>query len=328
LLRHEYGARAPRLTPFYEEPDKAIYRVDHAGGAPWVLRHYPAARPLERLRGQAAIMRHVAHNGIPAEQIIPTVTGTDSTVLAGRGLLVTSLLEGTRPRPTSPVLRRLGESIGRLHALPPEPSGNRSLTRRAGAMPREDLAFGRACLDRVEARVPAEHRAAYDALRATLKSTRDCEDLPPAAHGLLHSDCHLANAVETVDGGVAWFDWDGAGQGPRIAALGLLLYSCAVQAPDEKRDPGAPTDPSVIAERVEAVLSGYLVYHRLTAAERDYLPDAIRFRPAVIAARALASAFDRGVPPDGTGWWARYPEAEVVATCARRTIERSGYLPE
>src|SRR5258708_6028423 len=105
LLAEDYGAQAPRLTPFYETTDKAIYRVDGADTAPRVLRLYPAARPLERLRDQAAIMRHVARHGIPAERVIPTIAGTDTTVLAGRGVLVTSFLDGTTPQRTPAILR-------------------------------------------------------------------------------------------------------------------------------------------------------------------------------------------------------------------------------
>ena len=315
LLRREYGARGPQLTPFYETSTKAIYRVDQDGGPPWVARLYPAARPIERLRGQVAIMGHVADNGVPTEQIIGTAAGVDFTVLGQRGVLVTSFLEGTFPRRTPEVLRQLGDSIGRLHALPRTTQAS-LFHRRAGALPREDLAFGRACLDRIAGSVPAAHRGAYDALRATLDATRDCEALPASAHGLLHSDCHLANAVQTA-GGVAWFDWDGAGHGPRIAALGLLLYSCAIQAPDETGDPTVPIVRATVYGRVGAVLSGYLRHHRPTDDELSYLPDAIRFRPAVIAARTLAGAIDRSEKPDDTGWWARYAEADRVAECAR-----------
>jgi Ser/Thr protein kinase RdoA (MazF antagonist) len=235
-------------------------------------------------------------------------------------VLVTSLLVGGAPRRTPGVLRRLGESIGRLYALPPVSPQDGALTRPAGAMPREDLAFGLTCLERVAHRVPTGLRAAHAALREALESTRDCEDLPPGAHGLLHSDCHLTNAVEADDGGVAWFDWDGVGVGPRIAALGLLLYSCAVQAPGEHCAPMPAPDPSRITWRVEAVLAGYLAHHRPSAAELHYLPDGVRFRPAVVAARSLAEAVERGVAPDDTGWWARYAAADLVAASARRVL--------
>jgi Ser/Thr protein kinase RdoA (MazF antagonist) len=113
-------------------------------------------------------------------------------------------------------------------------------------------------------------------------------------------------------------DWDGAGRWPRVAALGLLLYSCAVQAPGE---PLAPTDLS----RVDHVLQGYRRHQALTPEELDYLPDAVRFRPAVVAARELATSVERGAPFDIGGWWGRYGEADAVAARARRVL--TGALP-
>ena len=322
VLEERYGALTPRFTPFYETADKGVYRVDRGRGAPWVLRHYPATRPMERLHGQVAIMRHVERHAIPAERVVPTSDGADAVELDGRGVLVTTLLEGTVPRRTPESLRRLGESIGRIHALPPGSPEDPWLARPAGAMPREDLAFGRSCLERIRGRVPAEHRPAYESLVSTLQQTRDGTDLPPSAFGLLHSDCHMANAAEPPDGSVAWFDWDGAGLGPCMAALGLLLYSCGVRYPGERASNGATREPSTLADRVEAVLSGYLPFHQPSDAELDYLPDAVRFRPAVVAARELAAAIEQGFAVDHAGWWDRYTDADAVAACAQRFTGR------
>ena len=164
------------------------------------------------------------------------------------------------------------------------------------------------------ATVPREQRRDYEAARAALAATADGEDLP---RGLIHSDAHLANAVQTTDGGVALFDWDGAGQGPRAAALGWLLYTCAVAAPD---DPPGPSD----LRRVDAVLAGYLRWHTPSATELARLPDMVRFRPLVIAAREFAASSAQGQPPSRTAWWTRYGEANAIADRARQVVERYG----
>jgi Ser/Thr protein kinase RdoA (MazF antagonist) len=106
-----------------------------------------------------------------------------------------------------------------------------------------------------------------------------------------------------------------------VAALGFLLYSCAVQAPGETRTPDRPAAPLELL-RVEHVLEGYRRHQTLTPAELEYLPDAVRFRPAVVAARELAEGIERGTAPDPGGWWERYAEADAVATHARRSLER------
>ena len=38
VLETRYGARVAGLAPFYEEADKAVYRVDRSDGAPREVR--------------------------------------------------------------------------------------------------------------------------------------------------------------------------------------------------------------------------------------------------------------------------------------------------
>jgi len=310
LLETGYGARVAGLRPFYEAPERAVYRVERADGPPWLLRVFGPPRAPERVRGDAAVLRWVAGHGIPAERVVAAAGGGDVLEADGRTLLVTRFVAGRRPDRSPETLCRLGEALGRLHALPPAPDDAPLLHRAGGATPANDLPFGRACLARVAGRVPPGDAARAAALESVLAATRDCASLPQA---LSHNDCHLANALQTAGGAVVLVDWDGSGRWPRVAALGLLLYSCAVQAPDE---PPVPPD----LRRVDHVLDGYRRHVRLTAPELDHLPDAVRFRPAVIAARELADEIEQGRPASATGWWVPYPAAEAVAARARTVL--------
>lgn len=312
MLDRDYDAHVASLVPFYQEDERAVYRVDRRTGTPWVLRLFSLSRPLDRVRGDAAILAYIERHGLPGERLVTATAGATAADWEGRGVLVTQFIPGSRPDRSPVTLRRLGELVGRLHALPPVSADDPFLSRRAGALPKEDLAFGRSCLARVADRVPPERRDEYDTIWATLAATHDCEDLP---HTLIHNDCHLANALCAAGGDVVFFDWEGAGQGPTIAALGLLLFSCAIQAPDE---PAVPTDPA----RVDAVIDGYRRWHVPTPAELERLSDAVRVRPAVIAARSLAQGIEREQSADRTGWWARYGEADAVAARARQILER------
>lgn len=112
-----------------------------------------------------------------------------------------------------------------------------------------------------------------------------------------------------TDRGAVLLDWEGAGQGPAIAALGWLLYSATVQSPE---GPAEPFDP----RRIAAVLTGYTQYRRLNDAELHHLADAIRFRPLVIATRAFHHSIKTTSPTSTQGWWTRYTEAETVAHSA------------
>jgi len=312
LLASRYGAVRPALRPVYEHPDGAIYCVDRDGGASWVARLFPPQRARERVSGDAAVLRWVARGGVPAERVVATVEGEDAVALGGWSVLVTGHVAGTGADRSPATLRRLGDALGRLHALPPPPEAAlaAAVGRAGGATPANDLPFGRGCLERVAGRVPPHLAGAYAALRAALAATGDGAGLP---HRLSHNDCHLGNALRTAAGEVVLIDWAGSGQWPRVAALGVLLFSCAVQAPGEA--PGeAPGGGGLAA--VEPVLDGYRRHVTLTAAEVAYLPQAVRFRPAVIAARELAAAIEAGRTPDAATWGARYGEAEAVAARA------------
>ena len=199
------------------------------------------------------------------------------------------------------------------------------------------MAAGHADLARIAGWVPPERRTEYETLRAALEDTDDCESLPT---GLNHSDCHIDNAILTADRRPKFNDWVGSGQGPRVAALSLLLYSCAIRAPgddpdspwaafwrehstpaSDARQPDSGRDPAQMRGAAAAVIEGYCRHYCLTPAERERLLDAIRFRPAVIAAREFAASLERGTPANASGWWTRFAEAEVVAAHARRAME-------
>jgi Ser/Thr protein kinase RdoA (MazF antagonist) len=308
LLGSRYGAQGG-LTPFYEDPEAATYRVDRISGPPWVVRIFSQTRPLERVRGDGTVLQYLERQGFPAERVVRAIDGSIATDLNGHGVLVTTFVAGEPPGRDRDSLRQLGEALGRLHTLR-TPLGEPDLRRRASALPKDDLAFGRNALDRVASVVPTLRRAEYDDIRLALGQTSDCEDLPT---GLTWSDCHLANAVRGADGLITLIDLEGAGQGPLLPALGWLLYSCVVQGPD---GPPVPTD----LDRVRPILDGYLRYRALTAAEIARLADAVRVRPLVVAARELAGEIERDAPAQRSRWWSRFSEAPAVAHAVRVLI--------
>ena len=311
LLAGRYSAPDASLVPFYEQRDRAVYRVDRSGGSPWVLRLFEPERPATRTVGDAAVLRYLELHRVPAERLVRAADGSPTVTLGEQSALVTGFVPGGRPDRSPATLRRLGEAVGRLHALRPVPPADLFLTRTAGSEPAQDLAAARAWLDGVAGMVPPAHRAAYDAVAAAVEATRVPADLP---RGLTHNDRHLGNAHRTPDGQVVLFDWEGAGQGTLAAALGWLLFSCAVAAPG---DP--PRRAS--AELVAPVVEGYCRHRVPTDAELAWLPDAVRIRPLVIAARTLVRSIESGQAPDPRwAWSGGYVDAELVAGRARETI--------
>jgi Ser/Thr protein kinase RdoA (MazF antagonist) len=257
----------------------------------------------------AAILQYAAAAGIPAEPLVRAADGRPFVDLDGRAVLVTGHISGDRPPRDAHSLRQLGEIAGRLYSLRPPPD-DPLLNLRAGSLPTEDLASGRAWLATGRARAPTSWRERLDRLDADLAATSDLEHLP---RSLIHSDCQLLNAIRASDGRVILIDWEGAGLGPRIVPLGLVLYSTVVQTADE---PARPVDLAL----VEPIAQGFALHASISDAELNHLADAVRFRPLVIAARELARAAREGRIDTAAGWWTRYPAADAIGRRARAAL--------
>src|ERR1035438_8738988 len=78
-LESRYGSRVAQLT----ELDLGVFRVDRRDGPSWVARVFPAARPLEEVQGDAAILRFAAQHDFPAERCAHPVR-ISSTALTSR----------------------------------------------------------------------------------------------------------------------------------------------------------------------------------------------------------------------------------------------------
>lgn len=199
------------------ELDLGVFRVERAGGDPWVARVFPAGRPPAEVEGDAAILRSLEHAGFPAERC-----ATDAPVseLNGQGVLVTGFVPGEKAS-GGRAYAYLGALLGRLHAHPAEnlrPGGAwHHLVPQGG--PGEEIEAALALLGAAGG-VPE--------LMEAIAELDDCADLP---HAFVHPDFVPANAIENADGGVTVVDWTGAGRGPRLWSLGFLLFSAGARHP-------------------------------------------------------------------------------------------------
>ena len=264
-LERQYGIEVTGVTKLAA----GVLRVDRRDGLPWVARMHLIARPAERARRDAQVLRFVERQRCAAERC---VVSDPVSELGGRAVLVTEFVAG-RPWPASPAADcELGDYVGRLHALRtdgPEPE-DAAARRRAGSLhhlpdyeggPEQDLAAAAAMLTDVEDRVPAEHAATHAALRALLPRGDDCRGLPET---FVHPDAARVNVL-TAGGGPVLMDWTGAGTGPRLASLAVLLHSAG---------PGGAAE----------VLRGYGRHQQLTAEELDRLEGVLWIRPLWLAA--------------------------------------------
>jgi Ser/Thr protein kinase RdoA (MazF antagonist) len=262
-LEQRYGIRITRVTRL----DGGVFKVEHDAGPPWVARLHLSSRPLARTEADAEVLRFLERHGFPAERCAHAEPVSE---LDGRAVLVTEFVPGQRP-PSSPATRRrLGDLLGRLCALPA--AGSEAARRPAGSLhhlpmfegaPGQDLAAAAALLDDLDGRVPPQYRQVHDALREMLPLGDGAAGLPEA---FIHPDPARSNVI--TDPGTpdpVLVDWTGAGTGPRLAALAVLLNSVA---------------PQHVAE----VLAGFRAHAGdLTAEELDRLEGVLWIRPLWLA---------------------------------------------
>ena len=241
--------------------DHGVFRVELTKGGPWVVRVFPSDRPIGEVEGDAAVLRFLESEDFPAERCV-----ADVSVHEGQGVLVTGFIKGPKPQPNTANQRKLADLLGRLHAMKGAP---KAVKREAGALH----------LYTVDCTVPSEIKTAraslqaaafrstdkaWEALTAGLKSAHDFSSLPKA---LMHPDPGCVNAI-SVSGTLVWIDWAGAGFGPRILGLGLLLVACTAGKTFNR-------------EWVDAIMGAYTKHVTLEKAELEHLEDAINHRPLI-----------------------------------------------
>ena len=296
-LEKQYGISVSALTPF-DGDHPGTFRVDRPDGPAWAARVFSSsARKIERIEGDAEILRFFEVHDLPAERC---AHAEPVSLLDGRGVFVTEWVEGERAGGDVATFRALGDVLGRLHALPP---ADGAMARDGGAFdhdpayegrPSGDLAAALNFLDVVKDRVAREGRARYDAFRKRIEKADTCDGLPEA---LTHPNFGPFNTVVTPDGRHVVVGWCGAGRGPRVAALGWLLW-CT----------GGDKD------KIAALASAYRAHVRLTGEELHRLPGALLLRQLYLAGWYYWRTAAAGRTPDGIeGWW---PDDELTGAIA------------
>lgn len=304
-LERTRGDRVTSLAPIDDDPATrprgswpghypSTLVARHAGGASTVVRVFTSsADTLQRVEGDAEILRFLATHGYPAERL---AAQHPVTAFGGGAVLVTELLPGARPtdadgRVESPrVSRELGSLLGRLHTLP---AAAGAVARDGGAeehdggfhvgRPGQDLAAAMRFLVDVEDRIPTDGRDAFETLRDALEQADDAEGLPEA---LTHGNFHPWAAVGRP-GALSIVGWAGSGRGPRLPAFAWLLATAAEAG----------------VEHIDEVAAGYREHVRPTDEELERLPDVLRIRPLWLACLDYREAVRGGRPPrHGDGW--------------------------
>lgn len=148
---------------------------------------------------------------------------------------------------------------------------------------RSEIETARACLQSASFRGTDK---ACGALSEALESAFDFSSLPKA---LMHPDPGCVNAI-SVAGRLVPIDWAGAGYGPRVLGLGLLLVACTA-------------GKSFNREWVDAIMSSYVEHVTLKPVELEALEDAISHRPLIHEAYSWGVGMARQRKPASRKDW-------------------------
>ena len=311
LVANQYGAHPVQLEPLHRfaSAERGIFRVERAAQPPWLLRAYRQEPGEDRwLVQRAATLLYLEQRGYPAPRLVHTRQGEMVGRQHGWATLMLTFVKGTVDEQTG-AFDAIGAALARLHTVdvrtatsttPPVPF--------ARWQPQQQIFDWIAALHALAGQIPAELDGVY---RFTLESLQRVVQWPPLPAAILHTDCWVQNAVQTIEGEIVLIDWDGAGLGPPLLDLGYLLVACHAFLP------GWPQfRPN--RNRIHAVLAGYSAVRPLTASEREHLADAVGFAEAFRMAQVLPAALagDWRQQRNLTRFYARYPVTTEIARLA------------
>ena len=258
-----------------DELDEGVLRIGRANGPDWVMRVFPASRPLAAVQGDADILNWLERVEFPAERL---ASARPVSQVRGCPVLITRYADAVpREQRRDAIreaggLRRLGALLGHLSTLevppgaPSRPGG--AWHHFAEGHPSAELAAARAAIEERAGEASGPERAGFDAVLRALDEADDGDGLPEA---FVHPDFVLANVVATTEKSMVIVDWAGAGRGPRVWPLAFLLWAEWMKNP----------------ARVDLLLAAYASRATLDRAELERLPAIIRARPLVFTAFGL-----------------------------------------
>jgi len=292
----------------YTFDDRVICRVRFATGPPGLLRAH-TGDVTDWFLGQAKALDWLDGRGFPAPRVIRTAAGDLIASHDGWTGLMLTFVDGVEAEADPATLEAIGEYAAALHCLPAGPVGPARLDP-SGAM--------LARLPELEADdgVPEVARS-FQRAAARIVRRLAAGDRPPTA--FLHGDCWPANAIRAPEGPIVMVDWEGAGRGPAVFEVAYLLLGCHI---------GLPQLPAIEArpERIAAVVRGYARRRRLSDAELEWLPDAVRYD---VVQRAVAAwSFGAGEERWREDLWLRKTLARHAVSDEIAEIARACFLRE
>jgi Ser/Thr protein kinase RdoA (MazF antagonist) len=308
------GLLSAHLSTYYNtgisqisELDLNVFRVDRADDPSWVARVFSPTHPLSVLLEHVEILGFLEQQNFPSERLAHS--DPISTTSTGYQVFITNFIEGRRPRKGEQLFPKLGDLLGRLHAM--SVPAMSALSRKGGAWhhichsggPREEIEAALSLLANSKSLVPENQPDLYEKFKTKLEQVEDLSDLPQR---FTHPDVVPSNVIaSSLDGSIVIVDWAGAGTGTRVASLGFLLWAAGHRS----------------MAQVEAAVSGYSKHVCLEKCELERLESAILFRPLVLRCREFCMS-RRSLEDVVEGMERMQKLAGTIAGVARQAFEK------
>ncbi|HEY5017386.1 MAG TPA: phosphotransferase [Streptosporangiaceae bacterium] len=312
-LIREYHLRSPRPPRVRRlhgsvRGTSVTYHVQGDGQAPYIVRAFradgsviaqfgdsAAETVVDWLVSRASTLRFLEESGYAAPRPVRVRSGELVGETGPWLTWATTVVDGPVLAPSQDQLRMLGGALGRLHSVLLPGPGQGPGPGRAAWHPEAAVPVTLTRLAKVAPLIPADWRPMHAAFVATAQAVRAAAGTLP--RGLVHGDAWPGNGVQTGANEVTLTDWEAAGLGLPVLDLGYCLAECHL-------DSGLPPDQPEAwlvqpdEERIAAVTDGYSAVRDLSAAERDLLPEAVRFGAAFAGAIHFEAALtgDAGGP--------------------------------
>lgn len=326
MIAKEYGLLLRQVERIgNDSKDRAVYHGESDDGAQWIVRlgnaaatfspWIPAPTMATWMHQQAALLDWCARHGAWGPPVRPTSDGALVCTYHDTLAIVLGFVPGQMPPATAESWALVGRTFGSLHQAGGMIGAQaRAVLPHSWWSPLEHAIAIAHDMLRTSTPIPARWHNVVAAAKHTLDECRSFGSLPET---VIHGDYWLGNSVLSSAGELVLIDWEFAGRGPAVIDIGSVLGECY----DDSVDPEA-----IDTAGIDAIIHSYQRFRPLSAAEREALLPAIRFRTAFLIAircflghrQGWPESIERALEREG----ARLRTSAAIAERVRNVLER------